>query len=153
MYSMKKQGQQGSPRGNIEKETGYIVILMAVHTTWEMLLAESNYRVRHQHNVVHDGVPGQANLSWGSISLYLSESEPENAVALSKMSRGGMHPLYRARTIIDVLFFPHMRHRLDNQKWAYFYGRRNGIVNTLTQAQRISQHSTKSLLMFTLFHP
>lgn len=42
MYSMKKRGQQGSPRGNIEKETGYIVTLMAVYTTWEMLLAESN---------------------------------------------------------------------------------------------------------------
>lgn len=85
---------------------------MAVNTAWEMLLAESNNRVRHHiaiYNVVHDGVPGQANLSWGSISLYLSESEPENAAALSKMSRGGMHPLYRARTIIDVLFFPPTR--------------------------------------------
>lgn len=130
---------------------------MAVNTAWEMLLAESNNRVRHHiaiYNVVHDGVPGQANLSWGSISLYLSESEPENAAALSKMSRGGMHPLYRARTIIDVLFFsPRTRHRLDNQKWAYFYGRRNGNINTLNQAQRISQHGIKSLLIFTLFHP
>ncbi len=47
MQSMKEQGQQGSPRGNIEKETGYIVILMAVYITWEMLLADNNTRVRH----------------------------------------------------------------------------------------------------------
>lgn len=81
MHSMKKQGQQGSPRGNIEKETGYIVILMAVYMTWEMLLADSNNWARHHiviyYNVVHDSVPGQVKLSSGSISLDLSESEPE----------------------------------------------------------------------------
>ena len=41
MQSVKKQGQRGSPRGNIERETGFTVILMAVYITWEMLLADT----------------------------------------------------------------------------------------------------------------
>lgn len=80
MHGTKEQGQQGSPRGDIEKETGYIVILMVVYITWEMLLADSNNGVRHHietYNVLHDSVPGQVKLSSGSISLDLSESEPE----------------------------------------------------------------------------
>lgn len=79
MYSRKEQGQQGSPWGDIGKETGYVVILMPVCTTREMLLGVSNNGVRHiwPLNVVHDGVPGQMKLSRGSVFLYLSESEPE----------------------------------------------------------------------------
>lgn len=90
MYSRKEQGQQGSPRGDIGKETGY-VILMAVHTTREMLLGVGNNRVRLilPHNVVHDRVPGQIKLSRGSVfCIYLNQSL-KYAAALSKMSHEG----------------------------------------------------------------
>ena len=82
----------------MDEETGYIVILIAVYITWEMLLTDSNNRVRHRidtYNVVHDGVPGQAKCSSGYVSLDLSESEDE-----------GRKPRAVSRTIIDVLFLP-----------------------------------------------
>lgn len=43
---MKRQGQQGSPRGITEKETNHTAMLMEVYTTREMLLADGNNRVR-----------------------------------------------------------------------------------------------------------
>lgn len=43
MHGTEKQGQQGSPRGNMEKETGYIVLLMG----GTLLLADSNDVLRH----------------------------------------------------------------------------------------------------------
>lgn len=45
IHRMREQGQRGSPRGNIEKETCYIVIHNGC-TTWEMLSADSDSSVR-----------------------------------------------------------------------------------------------------------
>lgn len=111
---MKKQGQQGSPRGNIEKETGYIVILMAVYITWERLLADSNnrcqYGVLHHiaiYNVIHDSVPGQVKLSSCSISLDLSESEPEmQQVCRRQPAEKGVHCIAQEQSSM-FYFCPH----------------------------------------------
>lgn len=151
---MKKQGQQGSPRGNIEKETAYIVIPVVEYITWEMLFADSNDSVRLHiatYNVVHDGVPGLAKLICGSVSwIYVNQSLKMQQVCLSvdgpwrkasAVSRGNDH---------RCSIFARVRHSLDNQKWAYFYRRRNGNVNTLIGAQRAAlDHRAQ----FILFHP
>lgn len=117
---------------------------MAVYMSWKMLLAESNNGVRHHTATYND------RIIFGSFPwIYLNHC--------LQCSRSVEEELWRKACTVSCKnnhrysIFAHMRHSLDNQKWASFYEGRNGNVNTLIQAQRISPCCVRSLHIFTLF--
>ena len=70
--------------------------------------------------------------------MDLSESLPDNAAGLSKHEPRRKACAVSCENDHRCSISAHTRYRLDNQKWAYFYSGRNGNVNTLIRAQRIS---------------
>lgn len=80
VHHTRKAGTAGESQRQYRKGNRLYCQSHGGYTTWEMLLADGNSVVRHRiatYNVVRDSVPGQAKLSSGSISLELSESEPQ----------------------------------------------------------------------------